>query len=104
MWCIGKITAEYRQRMYDLLELYARPYRGEEPVICVDEKSKQLLQQSRTPIAARPSAPTKEDYEYRRAGTRNIFLAVGPKGGHRQDGGTPGRTRPDFVWFIGRLG
>ena len=42
MWCIGKITAEYRQRMYDLLELYARPYREDEPVICVDEKSKQL--------------------------------------------------------------
>ena len=80
MWCIGKITAEYRQRMYDLLELYARPYREEEPVICVDEKSKQLLQQTRTPIAARAGAPIKEDYEYRRAGTRNIFLAVEPKG------------------------
>src|SRR3989304_9859967 len=84
MWCIGKITSEYRQRMYDLLELYARPYREDEPVICVNEKSKQLLQQSRTPIPVRPGAPVKEDYEYRRAGTRNIFLAVEPKGGHRQ--------------------
>ena len=45
--------------MYDLLELYARPYRKEEPVICVDEKSKQLLQQTRTPIAARPGAPPR---------------------------------------------
>lgn len=83
MWCIGKITLEYRQRMYDLLELYARPYREAEPVICVDEKSKQLLQQRRTPIPARSGAPIKEDYEYRHAGTRNIFLAVDPKGGHR---------------------
>jgi len=103
MWCIGKITAEYRQRMYDLLELYARPYREEEPVICVDEKSKQLLQQTRTPIAAGPGAPIKEDYEYRRAGTRNIFLAVEPKGGHRQAEVTARRTKPDFVRFIGRL-
>lgn len=103
MWCIGKITAEYRQRMYDLLELYARPYRKEEPVICVDEKSKQLLQQTRTPIAARPGAPTKEDYEYRRIGTRNIFLAVEPKGGYRQAAVTARRTKPDFVRFIGRL-
>jgi hypothetical protein len=103
MWCIGKITAEYRQRMYDLLELYARPYREEEPVICVDEKSKQLLQQTRTPIAAKPGAPTKEDCEYRRAGTRNIFLAVEPKGGHRQAEVTVRRTKPDFVRFIGRL-
>lgn len=67
MWCIGKITAEYRQRMYDLLELYALPYQEEEPVVCVDEKCKQLLQQTRTPIAVRPGAPIKEDYEYRRA-------------------------------------
>lgn len=103
MWCIGKITAEYRQRMYNLLELYARPYREEEPVICVDEKSKQLLQQTRTPIAAKPSAPIKEDYEYRRTGTRNIFLAVEPKGGYRQAEVTIRRTKPDFVRFIGRL-
>ena len=103
MWCIGKITSEYRQRMYDLLELYARPYREDEPVICVDEKSNQLLQQSRTPIPARPGAPVKEDYEYRRAGTRNIFLAVESRGGHRQAEVTARRTKPDFVQFIGRL-
>ena len=41
MWCIGALTEEYRQRMYDVLELYARPYRAHEPVICIDEKSKQ---------------------------------------------------------------
>lgn len=40
MWCIGRSTEEYRQRMYDLLALYARPYDRREPVICVDEKSK----------------------------------------------------------------
>ena len=55
------------------------PYREDEPVICVDEKANSFLQQSRTPIAARPGAPVKEDYEYRRAYTRNIFLAVEPK-------------------------
>ena len=43
MWCIGQITAEYRERMYDLLGLYARPYDAAEPVVCLDEKSKQLL-------------------------------------------------------------
>ena len=89
--------------MYDLLELYARPYSEDEPVICVDEKSKQLLQQSRTPIPAGPGAPIKEDYEYRRAGTRNIFLAVEPKGGHRQAEVTARRTKPDFMQFIVRL-
>jgi hypothetical protein len=39
MWCIGELTVEYRRRMYDLLDLYARPYHANEPVICLDEKS-----------------------------------------------------------------
>ena len=43
MWCVGILTEEYRQRMYDLLDLYARPFCSLEPVVCLDEKSKQLL-------------------------------------------------------------
>ena len=52
MWCIGRITAEYRERMYDLLALYAKAYDPAEPVVCLDEKSKQLLEQTRAPIPA----------------------------------------------------
>ena len=63
MWCVGRITAEYRERMYDLLALYARPYCPSEPVVCVDEKSKQLLAQARQPLAPRPGQFAKEDYE-----------------------------------------
>ena len=103
MWCIGKLTKEYRQRMYDLLELYTRSYCEDEPVICVDEKSKQLLEQLRAPIPASPGHPTKEDCEYKRAGTRNIFMAVEPKGGCRQVEVTTRRTKGDFVQFIGQL-
>ena len=103
MWCVGKITAEYRQRMENLLALYARPYNPKEPVVCVDEKSKQLLAQTRRPIAAQPGALAKEDYEYKRAGTRNIFLAVEPKGGRREAAVTARRTKVDFVGFMGRL-
>jgi hypothetical protein len=52
MWCIGVLTAQYRQRMYELLALYARPFRRVEPVVCVDEKSKQLLRDTRAPVPA----------------------------------------------------
>ena len=100
MWCIGKITAEYRQRMYDLLALYAKSYDPAEPVVCLDEKSKQLLKQSRGPMAAQAGQVAKEDYEYKRAGTRNLFLAVEPKGGHRQVKVTARRTKADFVAFV----
>jgi DDE superfamily endonuclease len=100
MWCIGRITDEYRQRMYALLGLYAKPYDSAEPVICLDEKSKQLLEQTRRPIPAAPGQIAKEDYEYQRAGTRNLFVAVEPKGGHREVQVTRRRTKPDFVAFV----
>jgi hypothetical protein len=79
MWCIGRITAEYRDRMHGLLDLYARPYIEHEPVACVDEKSKQLLRQTRAPITAEPGRYAREDYECRRNGTRNRFVAIEPE-------------------------
>ena len=100
MWCIGRITAEYRERMYELLGLYAKPYDVAEPVVCLDEKSKQLLQQTRRPIPGAPGQMAKEDYEYKRAGTRNLFVAVEPKGGHREVEVTWQRTKSDFVVFV----
>jgi hypothetical protein len=72
MWCIGKLTPEYRARMYDVIDLYHRPYNPAEPVICVDEKSKQLLDETRKAIPLKPGSPLKQDYEYVRYGTRNL--------------------------------
>jgi hypothetical protein len=81
MWCLGKLTAEYQRRMYELLDLYARPLPSDELLICVDEKSKQLLAHSRPPLPMRPGTPPREDYEYKRHGTRNLFVAVEPRAG-----------------------
>ncbi|MDP2676657.1 MAG: IS630 family transposase [bacterium] len=103
MWCIGKITAEYRERMYALLALYALPYNPLEPVICMDEKSKQLLENTRIPIPPKSGGAKKEDYEYRRKGTSNIFLAVEPKAGQRYLKVTRHRKRSDFAKFIKEL-
>ena len=100
MWCVGKLTGEYRRRMYDLLDLYARPFRPDEPVVCLDEKSKQLLKDSRPPLPIRPGTPTRQDYEYVRAGTCNLFVAVEPKGGRREVSVTDRRTKTDFVAFV----
>ena len=103
MWCIGQMTHEYRERMYDLLALYARPYDSREPVICVDEKSKQLLENIRPALTTRPGVVRKEDCEYRRSGTCNLFVAVEPKGGRRQIQVTARRTKEDFVFFVRHL-
>lgn len=103
MWCIAEITPEYRERMYRLLDLYAEVYDPDYPVICVDEKSKQLIEETRTPIAMKPGQPEKYDYEYIRHGTRNIFVAVEPKGGRRTVKVTKARKKADFACFVRTL-
>ena len=100
MWCIAQITPEYRERMYRLLDLYAEEYNPDYPVICVDEKSKQLIEETRRPIPLKPGRVAKYDYEYKRNGTRNIFVAVEPKGGRRTITVTKTRKKPDFARFV----
>ena len=103
MWCIGALSEEYRRRMYDLLALYAKPLRADEPVICIDEKSLQLIAHSRQPVPMAPSAPAKQDYEYVRKGTTNLFVAVEPKAGQRTVSVTEHRGKTDFVGFVQTL-
>lgn len=103
MWCIGKLTPAYRARMYDVIDLYHRPYKREEPVVCVDEKSKQLLADTRVAIAPKAGASGKQDYEYERRGTRNLFVAVEPLAGWRQVQMTTHRKKADFVGLIRQL-
>jgi hypothetical protein len=100
MWCIGALTDEYRQRMYALLELYALPLRRAEPVICIDEKSLQLIAHSRQPLPMVERSPTKQDYEYIRNGTTNLFVAIEPKAGRRIVEVTAQRGKIDFVAFV----
>jgi len=100
MWCIPKLTAEFVRRMYDLLDLYLLPYNSEKPLICVDEKSKQLIEDTRSPIPMKSGSPQKIDYEYKRNGTANIFVAVEPKGGRRVTQVTDRRTKKDFALFM----
>jgi hypothetical protein len=69
----------------------------------MDEKSKQLLQPSRPDIGARPGCEgykARQNYEHRRRGTCNIFVAVEPRGGRRQVDVSVRRTKIDFVHFV----
>ena len=103
MWCIGRLTEQYRRRMYGLLRLYARPYCAKEPVLCIYEKAKQLLRHSRRPLPMKPGVPVRQDYEYVRAGTCNLFVAVEPRGGRRTVRVSERRTKADFVAFVRQL-
>lgn len=82
MWCIGELTHEYRQRMHHLLALYEQPFDAREPVVCIDEKSLQLIAHRRAPLPMTSAAAAEDDYGYVRNGTTNLFVAVEPKAGH----------------------
>jgi hypothetical protein len=80
--------------------LSERPYDPTRPVVCIDEKSKQLLNETKQPVATKPGKAAKTDYEYKRNGTCNIFVAVEPKGKKRRVRVTRRRTGKDWALFI----
>ena len=90
--------------MEDVLDLYAEPYDPQRPVVCFDETSTQLLAETRAPLAVKPGRPKREDYEYVRAGTRNLFLTCEPRRGWRHVAITQRRTMQDFAqqmrWLV----
>jgi len=83
--------------MEDVLELYAEPYDPQRPTVCFDETSTQLIAERRTPLPARPGRPARYDYEYRRNGTRNLFMLCEPLRGWRHVVVTEQRTMEDFA-------
>ena len=90
--------------MEDVLDLYAEPYDSERPVVCFDETSTQLLVDVREPLPPQPGRPRRQDYEYRRGGTRNLFLFCEPRTGWCHVAITERRTMQDFAhqmrWLV----
>lgn len=90
--------------MEDVLELYAEPYDARRPKVNFDETSKQLIKETRSRLPAQPGQPERFDYEYERAGTRNLFLFTEPQAGWRHVSVTNQRTRIDFAhqmkWLV----
>lgn len=103
MWCIQTIDSELRKRMYNILDLYEEDYDPKRPIVCLDEKPKQLIRDKRIPIPIKPGSPEKYDYEYIRNGTANIFMAVEFKAGKRMTQVTESRTMTDFAQFMKTL-
>jgi hypothetical protein len=89
--------------MEEVLDVYQRPYDPARPQVCLDETSRQLLEHTRVPIPARPGMPKREDDEYKRCGTANIFVAVEPLTGQVTIEATEHRTAIDFALFLRKL-
>jgi hypothetical protein len=90
--------------MEDVLELYAEPADPQRPRVCFDESPQQLIAETRLPLPARPGQPERYDYEYRRNGTRNLFLFFNFEDGWRHVAVTERRTSLDFAqqmkWLV----
>jgi hypothetical protein len=83
--------------MEDVLDLYAAAHPPEEPLICMDEASKQLLRDERPPLAAAAGRPAREDYHYQRRGTQAIFCFFDPIRGWRRVDCRDSRTAVDWA-------
>lgn len=94
--------------MEDVLALYHQPYHPQRPQVChtqvcLDETSKELHGEVREPLATRPDASARQDYEYVRHDTANLFLWFEPLSGRRHLKVTQQRTRRDFAYFVREL-
>lgn len=95
--------AGFVSRMEDILDVYARPYNSQRPVVCMDESSQRLIGEVRQPLPTRPGKDRKVDDEFVRDGVAEIFLAIEPLGGKRSVSITQRRRRDEWADFVKHL-
>ena len=100
MWCIAELDQEYIRKMEDVLAIYEKPYDPAQPVVCLDEKPISLHDDVRAPIPAKPGKVAKQDNEYKRCGTANVFGVVEPKAGRHFTTATPNRSGAEFARMV----
>ena len=93
-------NGEFVAQMEKVLEVYKRPYDRNFPVVCMDESPRQLIDEVKTPIPGAPGRPARYDYEYKRHGVCNVFMANEPLAGKRMVKVTARRTKQDWALFI----
>src|ERR1700761_9463731 len=100
MWCVAELNEEYIEKMESVLETYEQPYDPAEPVVCLDEKPVTLHADVRPASPARPGREARQDNEYERRGTANVFCGVEPKAGRHFTYPTPDRSAVQFAKVV----
>ncbi len=83
--------------MEHILDVYKRPYDEKKPWVCFDESCKQLVKETREPIAAKPEQLERYDYQYERNGVANLFMFFEPLTSWRHVEVTDQRTAIDYA-------
>lgn len=103
-WCIqSQVSSAFVCAMEDILTLYKRDFNSDEPVVCMDETSRQLIKETRCPVPPAPGRTARYDYEYERNGVCNLFMFFDPLGGKRYISVTERRTKQDWALEIKQL-
>lgn len=89
--------------MENVLAIYQRPRDPKRPLVCLDEAAKQLVSATRLPIPMTPGRAVRHDYEYKRKGTANLFMAFAPLEGTRHVKVTSRRAKTDYAHFLADL-
>jgi hypothetical protein len=101
MWCIPpQQDARFVAAMEDVLEVYARPYNAQRPVICLDEAAKQILAEVREPLPLSTKHGIRYDSEYERCGTCAVFMVFEPLGAKRFVQVRQRRTAVDYAQVV----
>ena len=96
-------NGDFVAQMEHVLDVYKRPYDPRRPVVCMDESPRQLIRETRLPLAAGCGRTARYDYEYTRCGVCNVFLAVEPLAGRRTVRITERKTKTDWAHLLEAL-
>ena len=98
-----KANSAFVAAMEEVLDVYTRPHDPDIPLVCLDETSKQLVSETRTPVPMKPGQPERVDYEYERNGTANLFMLFAPLEGFRHVEATDHRKAVDYAKILKNL-
>jgi hypothetical protein len=96
-------NAAFVAAMEAILTVYARPRDPDRPLVCLDETSKRLIRETRTPVPMRRCQPARVDDEYERNGTANFFMLFAPLEGWRHVEVTDHRAAADYAAILREL-
>ena len=102
-WCIARVDASFLAKMEDVLEVYARPYDSDYPLVCFDERPCFLIGDTIAPLPTQEGRIAKEHYSYQKNGSCALLAAVEPLAGKRVAQVYDQRTKAEYTRFMQTL-
>jgi hypothetical protein len=89
--------------MEEVLDAYQETFDDKRPLICMDEASRQVLEDVTPALPMKPGKPLRIDDKYERHEVRSLLLFYNPIAGWRRVGCRESRTRLDWAHEVRHL-